>query len=475
MRRAAGNQCVAVAVVLILLLLASTVVLLLAQFLQLHGLILLASVTVAWGVVSVVLILLLIVWLRTRIVGALLALAWCGWYLVGIVATPRTVSRVLPAATLLTALFLLVPALWLLSSHLLPPTASAGRRKALRCLLTFSTGMNYPYYRVVDRADSDEKLVETTSGNPYARSIPLPGGFAFPPVGPGLVLTSCDHAVVISDGLEFKGAQGPGVVFTGWCDRPIQAIDLRPQLRVVRVDSLTEDGIQVSCQVFVFFQIETGEAKPSLGASFPYRKSAVFRAFHAQRMEHREGNLERGSWDELPGMAAQRVVQSIIGKHAFDELCSTYEIVEADEEPRSLIATTVKEQLKRELAPLGIRVIGAGIGNLLPADEAVLRQRIESWQAEWKRRTMRTEAEGQAKRLQMVERARAQARKSMILSLGKRIGKMGMARPAATAETVMGWFLDMLEDLNPQVRRFLPQNTLKTMDRARDRIEEVPH
>jgi len=434
-----------------------------------------AACFIGWALISLLLCLSLSLWLKKWPIAALLIFAWFCWYTAGIIHHGQGGVSVLMPATLLLAWLLFGPGLWLVAGYLLPPSAHDRRWEALRCLLTFTIGTNYPYYVITDERYEDDSLVKRVSGNLFIRSVHLPGGIMVPPTGPGLVLSSCDHAVVITDGLEFKGAQGPGVVFTGWADRPVQAIDLRQQLRAFTVQALTKDGIAVKVLVFVLFQIEAGGEKPVLGRPFPYRKSAVFKAFYAQKVEHLAGETKKRKWHELPEMVARRAVQSIIAEYTLDELCAPYDLYEPGEDPRSRIIKKLKEQLERELTPLGIHVVGGSIGNLLPADEAVLQQRIASWQADWARRIMLRQAEGQADRLRMVEQARAEARTSMILALGKRMEQLGMAGAVVSAEVVAGWFLEALQGMaqQPSVQQLLPRETIATMERIRGMVEGV--
>lgn len=447
----------------------------LAWTLRAPWLMLAAVCLIAWALISFLLCLFLSLWLEKWPVAALLSFAWLCWYGAGILHYKEGGANVLMLVTFLPACLLLGLGLWLVAGYLLPSPARGRRREALQCLFTFTIGMNYPYYIIADERDEDDRLVKRVSGNRFIRSMHLPGGITVPPVGPGLVLSSCDHAVVVTDGLKFKGAQGPGVVFTEWGDRPVQPIDLRPQLRAFTVQALTKDGIAVKVLVFVPFQIEAGGEKPVLGRPFPYRKSAVFKAFHAQKMDHLPEEIKQRKWHELPEMVTKRAMQGIIAGYTFDELCAPYDLFEPGEDPRSRIVAELKEQLKKELTPLGIHVIGGGISNLLPADEAVLQQRITSWQADWARKTMLRQAEGQAERLRLVQQARAEAQTSMILTLGKRMEQHGMAGAIVPAEVIAGWFLEILQQTvqQPSVRRVLPRETTETMERVRGAVEGV--
>jgi hypothetical protein len=74
------------------------------------------------------------------------------------------------------------------------------------------------------------------------------------------------------------------------------------------------------------------------------------------------------------------------------------------------IAREFRERLKATLEPFGIQLIGGGISNLLPVKEKeVLNERVRNWRAEWVRRILVQQAEGQRERLWRIEQARAEA------------------------------------------------------------------
>ena len=317
-------------------------------------------------------------------------------------------------------------------------------------------------------------------------------------VGPGLVLTGCDHAVVISDGVRFKGVQGPGMVFTGMGDRPTQTVDLRPHYRDFVVRAVTKDGIRVLAGVHVSFEVDRGGQRPTLGRPFPYRKRAVFAALSAQRMQHLPDEVREFRWYDLPELSARRALQDIVAAYPFDELYQPRGQPEPanhrrtrlargpdprvvgdrtalESDPRSQVIAALLDRLTADLVTSGIHVIDASITNLFPVNgEAVLGQRIESWQASWVQRIMLRRAEGEAERLRLVAEARAQAQEVLILALGKRLGELSKPGSPVPAEDVARWFLEALQEMayRPSVLPLLPRETTEMMERILHRLEE---
>jgi len=355
------------------------------------------------------------------------------------------------------------------------------RRKALHCLLTYTMGTNRPYYVVVD-----EKIVERTEGTTTwlaeeERRIQRAGGTIFGELlaGPGIVLTGCDHAVALSTGQKFKGAKGPGVIFTEYADFPAHVIDLRVQLRAFPVEAWTEDGIAIRVTTFIPFQIGTGKGKPALGQGFPYRSSDVFKAVHAQLMEHVDlsqaaENMKQQAWYDLPSLAGERIVRQIISHYKFDELYAPFELyADPGQDPRSRIVKKLREELDRVLPGWGIQRIGCGISNLMPVDERVIEQRIEAWRSDWARKIMLQQAAGQAKRLRMVEQARAQAQIDIILAVGKRLEELRATGAPVPLDAIVLYFIEVLEELagKSALRKLLPGDMDNIIQRARGVIK----
>jgi len=363
------------------------------------------------------------------------------------------------------------------------------RRKALRCLLTYAMGTNYPYYVVIDEKVTerttgdrtwlpwDEKLIKRVDGDNFGEVL----------AGPGIILTGPDQAVVLSTGRKFKGPRGPGIIFTEMSETPSQVIDLRVQLRGFPVKARTKDGIEVRVFTFTPFQIGTTRNKqnpkgPKLGEGFPYHVPDVFRAVHEQRVEHENPSqvpqdLKRLEWYDLPQLIGERAIRKIISRYEFDDLYAPFELhtQPGQQPPRSQIGGALKDILENELPKFGLRRAGSGISNLEPVDPRVIEERIEAWKASWRRKIMLRQAAGQARRLRLIEQARAQAQVDVIVDIGKRIEALRGDGAPVPMDRVAGHFIEILERLarEQSTRRFLPKDTDTVIERARDGVERA--
>jgi regulator of protease activity HflC (stomatin/prohibitin superfamily) len=332
--------------------------------------------------------------------------------------------------------------------------------------VTYALGTNYPYYAVIDEKiryrtegerawlAAEERVVKRVGGDPY-------GDFM---AGPGIVLTGCDHAVVVSSGTHFKGAKGPGAVFLGYADAPTQAVDLRPHLRAFPVEAWTKDGIAVKVLTFVPFQIETGNEIPALGKGYPYHSSGVYKAVQAQPMVHESasqmpGDVEHRMWYDIPQSKGESILRDLISRYEFDELYAPFELYDDfHKHPRARIATALQEALDEELVERGIKRVGGGIGNIEPVDDDVTAQRVKAWKTEWMREIMQRQARGQSTRLRLVEQARAQAQTDIILDIGNRMRQVQDSGGDMRLDEVLKYFVEVLEQLagKNELRLLLP-------------------
>lgn len=408
---------------------------------------------------------LLHVWLNLRLVGVGLSLAAAVLWLLGLrrhLGSPSVVLYLLPLVAAA------VPLWWGLrrASHaMLPLPDDEQRAQMFSFVKAYLFGLNRPAY-VVDPTKRDSAVVQRVPGDELSRASHASG----------LVLTGCDHAVALSDGLRFKGVHRPGIVFTRPGDRVVQAVDLRPQVRSFPVTALTRDGIEVRVDASVAFKIHAGRRQPRLGQPLPFNVSAALKALHAQRVEHvpesRIGQtLEPRVWHDLPRVQGEHILRNSLSNCDFDDLYGPHQ--PAGEAPRRTIAEAFRRDLDKALQPSGIQLIAASIGNLEPANPDVYLRRARNWQAVWTRKITLKQAEGQAERLQVLERARADSRADVILDLGRQLEELTESRADLDAQTLLDQFLVVLDELTaqPQLRHALPQHTKDLLSAARQAVD----
>ncbi|MBN1221509.1 MAG: hypothetical protein JXM69_21490 [Anaerolineae bacterium] len=299
------------------------------------------------------------------------------------------------------AIFFFLWGLYRTSARILPLRDlrnTTALRKAFRALVTYSMGTNYPYYFV----DEDSRPEKRVDGNPYLKIL----------AGPGLVCTDANHIPYVTSGLRGGQVFEPGLTFTGIYDLEPRIIDLRPQLRAFPVEALTKDGIPIKVTTFCPCRIDPGDETPALGRAFPFRPEAVHKVLAGERVERKTNEKESGGrhdWmggpqDGLVPLMATPIVQDIISRYTIDELCEPHNPAR---DPRVEIAAEMRKRVGETLAPLGLKLIGGGIGNLVPENDKIIERRLENWWTKWEGQILEEISEAQATRMYITKRARA--------------------------------------------------------------------
>jgi regulator of protease activity HflC (stomatin/prohibitin superfamily) len=358
----------------------------------------------------------------------------------------------------LGVLLLFLPA-WLLfqlglrfsAIFLLPvmPTDREQRRQARRTLRAYAWGLNRPFYCEED--GEVQRLVEGRTKPPGAIS---PAG------GPGFAMASSHYAIPLTVGTRDTQVGGNGLVFTGPRERPHSLIDLRLQARPKMVHALTRDGIPVKMLMVAVFQVDRQGA---IGDGlYPFDPQAVFAVVHAQGVgPEQEDEGEEPGWDQIVVDRAADLLRAAVARTLLDRLLESDEGDDGDgKPPRETLRAGVKQELAQAMKPHGIQVLGVGLGNIEVEDEEVLKQRAASWRAGWERRRLEKKAQGDAEAIRLIEEARADAQRQMIVAITEAFQQLADAGTPVPAHVIALRFIDMLEDAatSPSVQQLLPES-----------------
>lgn len=366
--------------------------------------------------------------------------------------------------------FILVPPvfmlllLYFLAPRLLPlpqGEQEKHRRQAAQLLTGFFT--RFPKPAIVVR---EGKMQTRIKGNPFTGT------------GPGLIITEPENAVLLRGSSDIKRAVGPGVIFTGRGEVAFSVIDLQRQFHVTKeVEALTRDGILVKVPCSSIFQIR-GADRPRPGRPWPYRKSAAITAFLAAEVNPQgksplEAHKAR-SWIALPLQLAGHRLKQVIAKYSLDELFAIRGRL-PEKLPRLAIAETVREFVKQEMAEIGINVVGGGVGNrIVPVDEEVLKQRIDSWKATQMRKIMINKGKAEAEYLKQLEKVRGNALEELTDSLRQQSDMLQAAGPDTSMLLITLRLLETLEGIarDPHIEPLLPESTQSVLATLRRRTLE---
>jgi len=385
-------------------------------------------------------------------------LAVCDWALVmGVTAGRSVAGEGAPFWSLHTVmwgllgvLLLFLPA-WLLfrfglrfcGIFFLPimPTNPKERKEAGRTLRAYMWGLNYPFYR-----EEDGELRKLVDG-----SVGLRQG------GPGFVMASSHYAIPITVGTRDTRVEGQGLVFTERKERPRSLVDLWLQVRAKEVHALTRDGIPVKVTMYSIFQIDRRGAKGE--GLYPFKPQAVFAAVHAQGVgpEQEDEEREEIGWDQVVVDRAADLLRSAIAGMPLDRLL---EGESGDGSlPRKALRAKVTQELAQAMEPLGVHVLAVSLGNIEGEDEEVSRQMVEIWRAHWERRRVEREAQGEAEAIRLIEEARADAQRQMIVAITEAFQQLADTQTPIPAHVIALRLIDALEEMaeSPVVQRLLPE------------------
>jgi regulator of protease activity HflC (stomatin/prohibitin superfamily) len=245
-------------------------------------------------------------------------------------------------------------------------------------------------------------------------------------------------------------------------------IDLRPQRWVFPVSAMSKEGIPVTCQADVIFQIDDGSKKPSQDEPYPAAESAIFSA--ATRKWMREA--ERSPDDQMFDWARRAIIgmtegalRSILAGYLLDQILGPAESGPDIGHHRKRIKEALEENLRTQFSDVGAKVMSVELGDIKVEDK-IVQQQIEAWQALWQKWARERKAEGEAARLQVVEAAKAQAQADMIVAITQAFQSLTEARVVVPSQLVLLRMFEVLKraaPFDPQSGMlFLPAEVLKT-------------
>jgi len=284
--------------------------------------------------------------------------------------------------------------------------------------------------------------------------------------GPGSLVVYKDSAVVLEKAGKLTRVAKKGFVTLDAFERAWDVVDLRPHRWVYDVSAMTKDGIPVTCQADVTFQIDDAGQSPSEEEPFPATEQAIFYAATRKFMREasRSEDEQKMDWARraIVGSAAG-VLRRILATYLLDQLLGPAESNQGHY--RAEIVANFEAELRKQLLDdLGVKVTKVELGDIKVEDK-IMQQRMEAWQSLWKRWARQRQAEGEAERLQYVEAAKAQAQADMIVSITQAFQSLAASGAAIPSQLVLLRMFEVLKrsSYDPQTGiLFLPSEVLKT-------------
>jgi hypothetical protein len=281
-------------------------------------------------------------------------------------------------------------------------------------------------------------------------------------IGPGIILLPGNHAVALSEGTNYTRVDGPGLVFTHRKERPLQLVDLRPQIRPSDVEATTQDGIRVKTRVFVASRVKGSGQPGGAGGEYPYHISEpdIFRAIRSTEIYPDRSEPV----DEVILNKAITLVRDELSTFRLDRL---WGLDAQGKDPQARLQERILSKLKEFADRRGMEILSAGL-NPIEAPKEIIDQRIRSWQAAWVEQMMRTRSQSEADVLREMGRARAQAQRDLIMGF-----LAGLDNTEVSSEVIAYQFITALESAiqNPNIKPYVSPETERTVESLRRQVE----
>jgi len=332
---------------------------------------------------------------------------------------------------------------------------NAGIQHLFRCI--FGTPTRGPVIRVAEgqaQADADHILVRIG--------------------GPGKIVAFNDSAVLLEQGGRLTRIVRPGTVtILDPFEKIRDTLDLRPMRWQFQVDALSKDGIEVTVELDVTFQINTKEHNPTAKTPFPAAPSAIFRAATARVMRHPGNEEPDDSLDWAQRLIldeAHECLRTTISRYTLDALVGIERIY--NQHPRQVIQSHLRESLLEPAIALGAQINAVRVGSIKVGDK-IAEQWLDAWSQEWRNKALKLERDGQTQRELVRERAKAQAQAELIIEITHALDVASNQNIQISSEILAMRLLEVFDHMDIDFQRaYLPGQVIDSIKNLNNLVYE---
>ncbi|MGC9393979.1 MAG: SPFH domain-containing protein [Anaerolineae bacterium] len=272
--------------------------------------------------------------------------------------------------------------------------------------------------------------------------------------GPAGIVLRQDSAIVLeSGGVLTRVIRGPGFPQLQPFEKIWDIIDLRPQRWPFEVKAITRDGIPVTYEVAVKFQVGPTDDDIFKAATCKWIRDA-WRSEPDRMMDW----SKRVIISDTEGTMRNK----ILAKYNLDELL--------DVQARQQIRQDLFEMLKVGAA----QDFGVEIMEVTLEDVTFQGQVLEEWARTWKMQrdleVAKIEADERVQEIKLLERARGQVRQEMLDSAVKTLNAMAKKRKSVPVDYVLMSFIDMIEHTAETQKLFIPEDSLAKLKKLKTEL-----
>ena len=247
-------------------------------------------------------------------------------------------------------------------------------------------------------------------------------------------------------------------------------LNLREQERhVEEIPLVTRDGIELKANIGLSYRISQGSDPPTRAKPYPYDETAVKIAAYDQTVTP----YGVSTWEDTPVNVARGEFKKIIAKYRLDEIL---QLEDSIDDPHLVIRSELERRTRLTLMEKGIDLVTLHIGRL-KFPPAVTEQYIKYWQAQWEIKADLSRADGEARALEEVEVARAEAEVTMIQAIVEGVRRAQQDGHTGTMREIVAMrLIEAMEKLAKQSQNVepLPNGLLPRLTQLRRALLPPP-
>jgi regulator of protease activity HflC (stomatin/prohibitin superfamily) len=288
--------------------------------------------------------------------------------------------------------------------------------------------------------------------------------------GPGNLVVYNDSAVLLE-----KSGRLTRVADKGFCqlekfERIYWVVDLRPKRSVYPVSAMSKEGIPITCEAEINYQIDSPGLTPTEQVPFPVSEDKVFRAATCTWI--READRPTGS--QIMDWSGRVIIsetegnlRTILARYPLDRLIGLASV--GNENPREEIREELETRLKAAVPKLGARILEVALGDIEVEDE-VTRQWVDAWKAEWARWAAEQEGRGKAEQAEQIENAKTRAQVMLLTTITEAFEPKVLQQQNVTARFILARLFMVLSRApsDPLTRVSLPREAINTLKLLKD-------
>jgi len=231
------------------------------------------------------------------------------------------------------------------------------------------------------------------------------------------------------------------------------------------------EGIPVSCEAEVAYQIDNEGLEPTEEEPYPAPEQKIFQAAVCTWIRETDRPAEDRTMD-WSGRAiigeTEGSLRTILSQYPLDRLIG---LTLDSANPREEIRQELETQLRKGVPKLGAKILSVTLGDI-KVDHEVTQQWIEVWKAHWEQWSAEHRARGHAAQVQHVENAKTRAQVMMITNIAEAFQPLLASEQDITSKLVLTRLFMVLSraQADTLTRVYLPQEAVNTLKLLREMI-----